>query len=440
LHAALGGSAILLSATLTAHLKRRLAGAFAHGAGWRAPDDGPLATEAYPAVTVADAAGPRAHPVAAPAGAHRRIPVTVTDDPTAVRDHLLAVARAGGCALWMRNTVDDAIAAYDTLAGEHADVILLHARFPAARRAELEDGIMRRFGPDSRGADRAGAIVVATQVLEQSLDLDFDAMVADLKPIDALLQSAGRMRRHARDANGDPAGAHAGDARGDGALWVFGPRFAAAPEVDWYKGVLPRAAYVYPRIGWLWRTAELLETRGELRQPDDLRGLIEHALPDDDPDLPDGILAAADDALAQAMAERSHAGDKLLQPDLGYTRADGQWPDDERMPTRLGESVELCLVAVGDAGEFLPWGPDGYADGFARVRANLIKGVRDSLEADPRADGLKATLPALRWRVIVPLVVDPESGTWSYTPTGGDAATITYDAMRGIRSCNSGGA
>jgi len=434
LHAALGGSAILLSATLTADLKARLARAFAHGAGWRAPDDAPLATAAYPAVTVADAGGVRAHPVAAHAGAHRRIPVTMTDDPAAVRDHLLAVARAGGCALWMRNTVDDAIAAYDTLAAEHTDVILLHARFPAARRAELEAEIMRRFGPDSRGADRAGAIVVATQVLEQSLDLDFDAMVADLKPIDALLQSAGRMGRHARDANGDPAGAHAADARGgDGALWVFGPRFSANPDAAWYTAVLPRAAYVYPRIGWLWRTAELLETRGELRQPDDLRDLIAHALPDDDPELPEGIDPKAVESVADAHADRSHAADKLLDPDLGYTRADGQWRDDDRVATRLGESVELCLVAVGDTGELRPWGPGGHADGFARVRADLMHSVRDSLEADARADALKATMPALRWRVIVPLVLDLETATWRYVPPGGDVAAITYDPRRGLR-------
>ncbi|MBK1669500.1 hypothetical protein CKO28_15785 [Rhodovibrio sodomensis] len=204
LHAALGGSAILLSATLTADLKQQLAAAFADGAGWSEPDSAHIATSSYPAVTVVDSQETRVVPVDAPTGAHRAIPVAVTEDMDAARSHLLAAARAGFCALWMRNTVDDAIAAYEDLAAEHDDVTLLHARFPAARRAEIEDDVIRRFGPVSDSATRAGAIVVGTQVLEQSLDLDFDAMVCDLKPMDSLIQSAGRLQRHARDADGTP--------------------------------------------------------------------------------------------------------------------------------------------------------------------------------------------------------------------------------------------
>ncbi len=432
LHAALGGSAVLLSATLTADLKQRFARAFAEGAGWPAPDPAPLGTGAYPAVTVVDEGGARAHAVDAHAGAHRRIPARLTDDGEAVRAHLLGVARAGGCALWMRNTVDDAVSAYDALAAEHADVTLVHARFPAARRSELEDAIVRRFGPDSRATDRAGAIVVATQVLEQSLDLDFDAMVADLKPMDALLQSAGRLQRHPRAANGDPRGPAEPDGRDPATLWVHGPAFDPDPPADWYKAPFPLAAYVYPQIGWLWRTAELIAARGELRQPDELRDLIETALPADDPGLPTGICAAADDALAAALAERSHARDKLLRPERGYTRTDGQWRDDMRVPTRLGDSVELCLVRVDQEGEWQPWGAAGYPDGFLRVPANRVADLRAHRAADPRAQARKEADRRLAWRAILPLAWDDDRACWRLPESTTGGGCVVYDRFRGL--------
>ena len=72
--------------------------------------------------------------------------------------------------------------------------MLFHARFPYAWRMETERRVLERFG---KGGKRQGqAIVVATQVIEQSLDLDFDLMVTDMAPVDLLLQRAGRLHRH----------------------------------------------------------------------------------------------------------------------------------------------------------------------------------------------------------------------------------------------------
>ena len=403
LHAALGGSAILLSATLTADLKHQLAAAFANGAGWSEPDSTQIATASYPAITVVDGQETRVTPVDAPAGAHRALSTTITEDMDAVRSHLIATARAGFCALWMRNTVDDAIAAYEALAAEHDDVTLLHARFPASRRAEIEQEIIRRFGPRSESGTRAGAIVVGTQVLEQSLDLDFDAMVCDLKPMDSLIQSAGRLQRHARYADGIPRDDGGADARHPATLWVYGPYFDPNPSKDWYKRVLPRAAFVYPQIGWLWRTAEQLHLRGEIRSPEQLRDLVEAALPSDDPGLPSGISAAADDALADAMTARSLAAGKLLTPSAGYTREEGQWPDDLKVPTRLGESIEVCVVQVDANGEFRPWDGTTVESGFLRVPAHRLKSIVETLERNERAIDMKALYSGLKYRVILPL-------------------------------------
>lgn len=101
----------------------------------------------------------------------------------------------GGCALVVRNTVADAQATTVALSGLGLDVILNHAGFLAADRARNDEDLAAMFGKN--GEQRpAKAVVVATQVVEQSLDIDFDVMFTDLAPVDLLLQRIGRLHRH----------------------------------------------------------------------------------------------------------------------------------------------------------------------------------------------------------------------------------------------------
>lgn len=105
----------------------------------------------------------------------------------------------GGCAVCIVNTVDRAQALYQKLG--HLNPMLFHARFPAEDRARLEGEVIRKFGKEAtreNGQRPEKAVLVATQVVEQSLDLDFDLMVSDLAPLDLLLQRAGRLWRHLR--------------------------------------------------------------------------------------------------------------------------------------------------------------------------------------------------------------------------------------------------
>ena len=76
------------------------------------------------------------------------------------------------------------------------EVFLFHARFPAERRQKREDEALAVFGKEGKRNGRK--ILIATQVAEQSLDLDFDLIVTDLAPIDLILQRAGRLWRHQR--------------------------------------------------------------------------------------------------------------------------------------------------------------------------------------------------------------------------------------------------
>lgn len=109
----------------------------------------------------------------------------------------------GGLGTLVLNTVGDAQNAFDWLHGQklgdiHLD--LFHARFTAKHRVAIETRVRDRFG--KTGPREQPAILVATQVVEQSLDLDFDHMVSALAPIDLLIQRAGRLHRHRRWLDG----------------------------------------------------------------------------------------------------------------------------------------------------------------------------------------------------------------------------------------------
>lgn len=84
-----------------------------------------------------------------------------------------------------------------------ANVILYHAQFIISDRIEKEEKIKNAVGKKSSAKIRSGTIVVGTQVLEQSLDIDFDVLITDLCPMDLLLQRIGRLHRHVRSDRPD---------------------------------------------------------------------------------------------------------------------------------------------------------------------------------------------------------------------------------------------
>lgn len=198
-HAGLGGSAILLSATLPIEQRERLLAAFAAGAGY----DAPTPTEDhYPLASHLHADGLDEAPIQPRECASRSIAIDPITEDSDVFERLARTLQRRGCAVWVRNTVADAIDAWSRWNERHPDrpAVLFHARFALGDRLEIAETIKRNFGPDSSSSCRAGRLVIATQVVEQSLDIDFDDMVTDLAPIDLVVQRAGRLQRHARDA------------------------------------------------------------------------------------------------------------------------------------------------------------------------------------------------------------------------------------------------
>ena len=263
-HAAFGGSAMLLSATLPQSQRADLVAAFMEGAGYAAPE---VTEMAYPLVTYISTQEVREIPVAARPASRRMVQVDPLPDLHTALERLRTALQEGHCACWVRNTVADALEAYALWVKEIGaeNVMLYHARFALTDRLHIGAEVLKRFSKESTAEARRGRLVIATQVVEQSLDVDFDYMVTDLAPIDLIIQRAGRLKRHARDAYGNPIQGE--DMRGETVLGVLMPAADVQAGAGWYKAFFPRAAYVYTHHGQLWLTARWLQSMRPLRCP-----------------------------------------------------------------------------------------------------------------------------------------------------------------------------
>lgn len=205
-----GVPVILLSATLPSQSRQELVSAYG-GISAETVDQG----SDYPRLTWVDAPTPTpsvAHPVTATCPAWRSSTALCEfreetgDDGTRVAEWAFTQVKDGGCLLIIRNTVARAQKTFAALRRLMAanEITLVHAAFTAADRRRLDKEMTSKFGPpDENGTSSLSRpvrhIVVATQVLEQSLDVDFDVLITDLAPIDLLLQRLGRVCRHARN-------------------------------------------------------------------------------------------------------------------------------------------------------------------------------------------------------------------------------------------------
>jgi CRISPR-associated endonuclease/helicase Cas3 len=199
-HLRAGGHALLLSATLGAGMRARLLGC-------AVPSPEVAEAMPYPALSWA-AQGVEQHQEVAGTGTGKTVAMTarpLLDEPAAVGVLALDAGRRGAKVLVIRNTVGDAVAtqgALEALDPDGAHVFraggvatLHHGRFAAEDRRLLDASVERQLGKDR---PEGGLVVVGTQTLEVSLDLDADLLLTDLCPVDVLLQRMGRLHRHER--------------------------------------------------------------------------------------------------------------------------------------------------------------------------------------------------------------------------------------------------
>ncbi|MFC0863418.1 CRISPR-associated helicase Cas3' [Sphaerimonospora cavernae] len=254
---------VLLSATLPPAQRRALVDAYLAGAASREePPALDLPTSGgYPNVTAVWLQEAEPHAILDDCASWRQdlpVRVEVRAEPSRaasepegggthadVAELLADRLRDGGCALVIRNTVDRAQDTYRALRARfgQADVFLLHGRLHAAHRADRTETVLARLGPS--GKPRPRTIVVATQLAEQSFDVDADILITDLAPIDLLLQRIGRLHRH----DGVPRPAPVGEPCV--VITGFDPSGTRAP---W---ILPASEAIYGRY-LLLRTAALV--------------------------------------------------------------------------------------------------------------------------------------------------------------------------------------
>ncbi len=438
-HAALGGSAILLSATLPRHIRQELMAAFAHGCN---EQEIPQAeNSAYPLVTAYNReTGLRETAVEATPQRRCNVEVKLIGEQDEVERLIVAAARQGKCVCWIRNTVHDALAGYTNLKEqmESDSPMLFHARFAMGDRLEIEHAVTTAFGRKSGARKRSGKVLIATQVVEQSLDLDFDLLVSDLAPMDLLIQRAGRLHRHPRDENGNPL-TEGSDRREPPCMLIHGPLPDGDASGDWYKSVFPKAAFVYPSHGCLWLTARLLADKGVLRMPDDARELIEAAFSERADNIPKPLRLRDQEAEAKRQADRSLAHINMLKLEEGYTATINQWREDMRTPTRLGGMETTVRLARWDGAALTSWYTDGDFP-WDMSQVNLRSTLVDA-EAEHNDPVLAAAVAQLKerlpdkgkWSVMVPLS-QGEDGRWLGMALNKQKATVIveYDRLTGV--------
>lgn len=324
----LGCTVILLSATLTPERRNALLGNATAGS---------VATnEPYPLISGCPTGGTSIEPRVSIPPPSMEIQIRFDHEPQLLRD-VWAHAKSGACVLWICDTVNAAQRVYRHFADLRSaknggpELGLLHSRFPLYRREALEDYWMEALGKDGEttGKRPQGCVLVSTQVVEQSVDLDADLMVSELAPTDMLLQRLGRLWRHPRP--------HRPVQQPE--LWVVLEscslnelRSKSAKEI---QKALGSKAYVYaPYV--LLRTLESWQARTKLTLPGDIRGALDATYheQDDEPeswiDLRNNLEGGAS-ALKQAALMSSNIWQVALN-------------DEEGVQTRVSSYKQVTLV------------------------------------------------------------------------------------------------
>ncbi|MDD5036074.1 MAG: CRISPR-associated helicase Cas3' [Methylococcaceae bacterium] len=438
-HAASGGSAILLSATLPRITREKLARAYRIGLGFEALA---LPNKKYPLLTRISQDEPDEISLETRPEVARTVDIAWVHSVEAAVEVLLAARAKSRCACWIRNTVDDAIAAFELLKQKEVptdDLMVFHARFALGDRLKIEDRVLRAFGPESQEQDRAGKVLVGTQVLEQSLDLDMDVMLSDLAPVDLLIQRAGRLCRHVRDAAGNPSEENG---RGPPKLWLFAPVFTETPATDWLGDPMPGTAAVYPDHGRLWLTAKLLLESGKFTMPGDARKLIEGVYGlEAEASIPAAFQNKTNKVEGEKSAKQSVAAANTLTLERGYEDQGFDPWDDALIPTRLEDQPSVTVrLARWEASEVKPWiAAPKFAWELSQlsVRVSLLTG---ELESEDQA--MKKTIDHCReqmsdkgkWSKL--LVLSSADGlAWGGQARNkkGEVVSLVYDERMGLR-------
>jgi CRISPR-associated endonuclease/helicase Cas3 len=344
-HLALGGHAFLMSATL---------GAVARAA-WREtplPSLSEAEQTPYPAVWTKG----ECFPVQTRNTAQKDVAITAysgwSGEDAAAK--AISAARRGARVLVIRNTVDRARETFAACVSEAPDLVfclnkvptLHHSRFTAEDRAHLDARVETVLGKDSVAR---GVIVIGTQTLEQSLDIDADILITDLCPMDVLLQRIGRLHRHNRSRPDGFEQACAVVLCPEGDLG----RLTHEPEngLGTY-GQNTTLSGVYLDVPGLAATLHEIESEPLWRIPQMNRRLVERAThPErlDDIAAQNGLEDYRRRVTGKVIAETMGAQNVILDRREKFPET---FPNEEVIRTRLGESGPIFTFPEGTIGPF----------------------------------------------------------------------------------------
>ncbi|MBL8151664.1 MAG: CRISPR-associated helicase Cas3', partial [Blastocatellia bacterium] len=288
--AALGSPVVLLSATLPQKRREMLLKAYCQGLGYNCVT--PQTISSYPRISWATRNGQEIVCNEEKLTTSESIKETTVKwvdgaiDPESSKfnlgEQLKSALSEGGCAVVICNTVVRAQEVYKKLKHYFSEneLLLFHARFLFTDRDMKEEEVRSKFGKPSEKIESDSenkqerrkverpyrSVLVATQVVEQSLDIDFDLMVTDIAPVDLVLQRLGRLHRHKRESRPNKLTKPQ--------LWITEPKkivddtptFDEGTEVVYDKHILLRS--------WL-ALKEKIEKDSLLSTPEDIEPLVE---------------------------------------------------------------------------------------------------------------------------------------------------------------------
>lgn len=320
-----GCTVIVLSATLTAKRRREMIRKAGAAEPFPPPPD-------YPLITKVIGETATHHPVADPAIQETAVVLKHLDaaNPDFIEE-IARAAEAGACVLVIRNTVASAQQTFRsikaTLRDDTIPVGLLHSRFPHFQRQDNEKNWMDLLGknPSRRPS---GCVLVATQVVEQSVDIDADLLITDLAPIDLLLQRLGRLHRHARPR---PMGFETAT------CWILQPAVDWSAEPKAIREKIGASSYIYPPIS-LYLAQEIWRKRKSVTLPTEIRELLES---------PASIMLSLPSGAAKLAEElETETGNMLSSALRQGPFKDPNLPDTEGAQTRWNMQPSALLVLL----------------------------------------------------------------------------------------------
>lgn len=355
-----GGQALLLSATLGSSARNRY---LALTPKEKRPQTTSMSFDAACAVPYPAISDHNKTRAVAATGISKQVKWTahdIIDSPEQIAQMAISAAQQGAKVLVIRNTVPAAIATFEAIEKYIPDPSWLfavngiptlhHSRFSRQDRPVMDKAIEAQLG---KHRPHGALIVVGTQTLEQSLDIDADVLITDLCPMDVLLQRIGRLHRHSRPASERPAAFQAAQA------WVLTPTGhdlnPLLAKSQHGLGMFHNGGGIYADLRVLEATRALLAERPVVSIPADNRYLVEAAT---HPERLSAIQEQQGEAwkiLGQKIEGDTGARQtiaRLQALDVDQLFGDFEFPNDVQIATRLGAQDRILHFNLELSGPF----------------------------------------------------------------------------------------